>query len=163
MTDTNKSKEQKLASDLTALDEMSIGDLRIAWRRLYRSEAPPRLSRDLMVRAVAFKIQERAYGGLKGPVKRKLKAVMEAYAKGEAKIPSRSQKLQPGMRLLREWHGRRYDVQVLDNGFEFDGRSYASLTAIAQEITGVHWSGPRFFGLNKAAQINSQQGDACHD
>ena len=101
-----------------------------------------------MIRAVAYRIQERTYGGLKGPLKRKLKAAMAEYEQGEKAKISPSTKLQPGIRLVREWHGQRYDVQVLDNGFEFDGRSYKSLTAIAREITGARWSGPRFFGIS---------------
>ena len=60
--------------------------------------------------------------------------------------------LKSGTRLMREWRGQRYDVLILDNGFEFKGRTYQSLTAIAKEITGTHWSGPRFFGLKRPAR-----------
>lgn len=63
----------------------------------------------------------------------------------------------PGARLVREWHGRTHTVTVTEDGFEYAGMTYASLTKIARKITGTHWSGPRFFGLlrSKASQINS--------
>ena len=157
---TSQSKEMDIALQLAGLEDLSSKELRTEWRLFYRSEPPVRISRDMMIRAVAYKIQERAYGGLKGPIKRKLKAAMEEYKKGETAKSSPATKLQPGVRLVREWRRRRYDVQVLDNGFEFEGRTYSSLTAIAREITGTHWSGPRFFGLNKAAKASPELEEA---
>jgi len=110
---TSQSKEMDIALQLAGLEDLSSKELRAEWRRCYRSEPPVRTSRDMMIRAIAHKIQERAHGGLKGPVKRKLKAAMAAYEKGETAKPSPAAKLQPGVRLVREWRGRRYDVQAL--------------------------------------------------
>lgn len=105
-----------------------------------------------MIRAVAHRMQEQAFGGLKEPVKRKLKSLMETIGSGKRIRMTEAAVLKPGMRLMREWRGQRYDVLILDNGFEFKGRTYQSLSAIAKEITGTHWSGPRFFGLKRPAK-----------
>ena len=141
-----------MTSKLERLKQLSPDDLRTEWRRYFRNEPPPRIGRDLMIRAVAHKMQEQALGGLKGPVKRKLKALMETIGAGKHVGVAGAAVLKPSMRLMREWRGQRYDVHILDNGFEFQGCTYQSLTAIAGEITGTHWSGPRFFGLNKPAK-----------
>lgn len=148
-----------MASKLERLKQLSSDGLRTEWRRYYRSEPPPRIGRDLMIRAIAHKMQEQAFGGLKGPVKRKLKSMMETIGAGKRTGVAGAAVLKPGMRLMREWRGQRYDVHILDNGFEFQGRTYQSLTAIAGEITGTHWSGPRFFGLNKPTR--SMESNQC--
>jgi len=109
-----------------------------------------------MIRAVAYKMQEQALGGLKGPVKRKLKSMMENRGEGRQNRSAGPATLKSGIRLIREWRGQRYDVLILDDAFEYDGRSYQSLTAIAAEITGTHWSGPRFFGLNARSKNMDQ-------
>lgn len=141
-----------MALKLERLKQLSPDDLRSEWRRYYRSEPPLRIGRDLMTRAVAHMMQEQAFGGLKGPVKRKLKSLMKAIGSGKQTSVTGAAVLKPGMRLMREWRGRRYDVLILDNGFEFKGRTYQSLSAIAKKITGTHWSGPRFFGLKRPAR-----------
>jgi len=149
-----------VAEKLEGLQKLSLKELQTEWRRHYRLEPPRRISRGLLIRAVAFKIQEQIHGGLKGPVKRKLKAMMASIDTGsDAKTPTATH-LKPGIRLIREWQGKRYDVLVLENGFEFHGQTYRSLTAIAREITGAHWSGPRFFGLNKTTKASPELEEA---
>jgi hypothetical protein len=131
---------------LETLPALSPAELRSEWRRLYRSQ-PPRLSRDLLIRAIAYRIQELRYGGLSKTTRRKLAALANA-PQSEGEIPPETvQKIRTGARLVREWNGRTHTVTVKEEGFTYAGRSYRSLTAIAREITGVHWSGPRFFGL----------------
>jgi hypothetical protein len=131
---------------LETLPALSPAELRSEWRRLYRSQ-PPRLSRDLLIRAIAYRIQELRYGGLSKTTRRKLAALANA-PQSEGEIPPETvQKISTGARLVREWNGRTHTVTVKEEGFTYAGRSYRSLTAIAREITGVHWSGPRFFGL----------------
>lgn len=132
------------------LDElMALGEreLRGEWRRLYRTE-PPRLSRDLLMRGVAYRIQELALGGLSKAALRRL-AAFEKELSGNGDLASVSQRasLRPGTRLLREWRGQTHAVIVVDGGFEYAGSVYPSLTRIAEKITGTHWSGPRFFGI----------------
>lgn len=135
---------------LARLAEMATRDLRAEWQRLYRAEPPARLSRDLLIRAVAYKIQERANGGPNAALRRRLRTLAEQLAAGNDLSGSTGAMLKPGARLVREWRGRTHTVTVIDAGFEYDGQRYRSLSQIAKAITGVHRSGPRFFGLTKA-------------
>ena len=138
-------RDTEVSLVLEALPALSPDELRKEWRRLYRSQ-PPRLSRDLLIRAIAYRIQELRYGGLSKATRRQLAALVIA-PQSEEIVPESAQKIRRGARLVREWNGRTHTVTVKEEGFTYAGRSYRSLTAIAREITGAHWSGPRFFGL----------------
>jgi hypothetical protein len=124
----------------------SLDKVRGEWRRLYRSE-PPRISRDLLLRGIAYRRQELEHGGLGKTTRRKLKTLAKMFRTTGRVAPDPGLALKPGARLVREWHGRTHTVTVTEEGFEYAGTSYASLTKIARKITGAHWSGPRFFGL----------------
>ena len=100
-----------------------------------------------MEKALAYEVQCKVHGGLPAKTRRSLKSIAAGQA-SETAIPS-SPALSPGAHLVREWNGRSYRVEVLEDGFRMDGRTWSSLSALAQHITGTHWSGPRFFGLNK--------------
>jgi hypothetical protein len=138
----------RLSDRLAALAELSPNDLRLEWRRLFRSD-PPRLSRDIIFRATAYRLQEIAHGGASKATQRRLATFAAEFDTGGTIAPLPRPRLKPGSRLVREWHGRTYMVSVTDEGFEFQGKSYRSLTEIARQITGAQWSGPRFFGLTK--------------
>ncbi len=146
---------------LTALTHMPTHELRANWRKIYRTEPPRRIPRGLLMRAVAYQIQERAYGGLDRKTKRRLRTLARSL-ESEGRLPlSSGPDLKPGAKLIREWHGRTYRVLVLEDGFEFDGRTYRSLSRIAREITGAHWSGRRFFGLTqKERSLPPSDGEA---
>jgi len=131
---------------LEALRDLTPDELRREWRRLCRSQ-PPRLSRDLLVRAIAYRIQELRYGGLSKATSRKLAALGQTRGSTAQTATNGAQRIRAGVRLVREWNGRTHTVMVEEEGFSYSGRSYRSLTAIAREITGARWSGPRFFGL----------------
>ena len=131
-------------------DDASLDELRCEWRRLYRSE-PPRISRDLLVRAIGYRRQEMQHGGLGKSTRRKLRTLAKMFRTEGRVAPNPGLSLKPGARLVREWHGRTHTVTVTDDGFEYDGTSYPSLTKIAKKITGAHWSGLRFFGLVRLA------------
>jgi hypothetical protein len=131
---------------LEVLCDLSPDELRKEWRRLYRSQ-PPRLSRDLLVRAIAYRIQELRYGGLSKATSRKLAALVQARRPDDDIGREDTQRIRAGARLVREWNGRTHTVTVEEGCFNYAGRNYGSLTAIARAITGVRWSGPRFFGL----------------
>ena len=135
-----------LAEQLVALSELTLPELRTEWRRLYRSQAP-RLSRNLMVRALAYRIQERACGGLAPTLSRKLREHGGKDAKMPDRLNTASTLPKPGTRLVREWNGRTYSVMITEDGFAYNGMTYGSLTKIARIITDAHWSGPRFFGI----------------
>jgi hypothetical protein len=141
-----------LDSDIAALPTLSAQELRAAWRALRCGDPTAASSRDLMLREIAYKLQERAHGGLAPAVKRRLSALAEAFEANGARALAPAPLLKPGTRLLREWGGKTHTVIVVDDGFEYQGERYQSLTQIARRITGAHWSGPRFFGLRRAGQ-----------
>ena len=140
------SADQKASARLAELTTLGVPALRSEWRRLFRRE-PPRLSRDQMMRVIAYRIQEIAFGGLPIAVERRLAKLTDAFETQGCIIAPQLPKVKPGARLVREWRGRAHVVSVVDGGFEYGGKTFPSLTAIAVEITGAHWSGPRFFGL----------------
>src|ERR1700687_2215538 len=119
-------------------------------------------SRDLMLREIAYKMQERAHGGLTPAIRRRLRALAEEIEANGAEALASVPLLKPGTRLLREWGGKTHTVIVLDDGFEYAGERHQSLTQIARRITGAHWSGPRFFGLRKAAAQSADPTGAKH-
>jgi hypothetical protein len=137
-----------LMTRLSGLGRLTHAELREEWRRLFRSQPPKRISRDVLELGVAWKLQERALGGLNRTAARRLSALAASLrATGDIAKP-RSATLKPGARLLREWNGETHSILVLEDGFEWRGRRWRSLSVIAREITGTRWSGPRFFGLN---------------
>jgi hypothetical protein len=138
------------------LGDASLDVIRAEWRRLYRSE-PPRISRDLLLRGIAYRRQEHQHGGLGKTTRRKLKTLAKMFRTTGRVGPDPGLALKPGARLVREWHGRTHTVTVTEEGFEFAGTNYASLTKIAKKITGAHWSGPRFFGLVRADRTSTQE------
>jgi hypothetical protein len=147
---------------LSRLPTLDLGELRQQWRGLYKMEASRHLSHELLVRAVAYRMQEVALGGLRPEPRRQLRRIAQEFNDtGEATIRARPA-LKPGSRLLREWQGRTYEVLVLDDGFSWQGTRYRSLSAIARQITGTPWSGPLFFGLkpNRPATRRSSPGPA---
>jgi hypothetical protein len=103
-----------------------------------------------MIRALANQMQERAYGRPSLAMERRLNTLAGEFEKGRLSFDP-GVVLKSGAKLVREWRGRAYTVVVLENGFEYEGQRYRSLTMIAARITGAHWSGPRFFGLIKRA------------
>lgn len=127
-----------------ALHNLSTAELRIEWQRVWRHPAPG-LGHDLLRRAIAWKLQERAYGGLSRGTVSTLKRNARRLRDESRPVSKRIAK--PGTRLIRQWRGRTYFVSVLSDGFQFDDRQYNSLSQIAKIITGTTWPGPRFFGL----------------
>ena len=138
-----------LDGELAALPSLSAEELRAKWRDLRCGEPTAPASRDLMIREIAYKMQERAQGGLALAVKRRLRALAEEFKANGADALAPSPMLKPGTRLMREWGGQTHTVVVLEESFEYQGERYQSLTKIARRITGAHWSGPRFFGLRR--------------
>ena len=142
-----------LAAKLAAISEMAAVELRTEWRRLYRAHPPKRIGRHLLELGVAWKLQERAYGGLSSAMKRRLADMAKTMDEKGGLTKSRAVTLKPGSKLVREWRGATHDVLVLEDGFQWRGQRWRSLSAIAREISGAHWSGPRFFGLQTKADV----------
>lgn len=139
-----------IEGEIARLQLLDLEHLRGEWRRLNHSE-PPRISRDLLVLALGYRLQEIERGGLKKSTRRKLKTMAKALRTTGQVCPAPSLSLKPGARLIREWRGRMHTVTVTEDDFEYAGTRYSSLSTIAKKITGAHWSGPRFFGLRTNA------------
>ena len=140
----------RLASaDLAAIASLDRQECIRRWLGEFGQLPPKYVSVQFMRRALAFEDQVKRQGGHSTAVQKALAATLKGGApgKGRASYEAWPAQLRPGTHLVREWNGRSYQVEVLDDGFRMDGKTYRSLTAIARRITGAHWSGPRFFGL----------------
>lgn len=141
-----KLEKNAIEGGIDRLRSLDIEELRREWRRLHHGD-PPRISRDLLVLALGYRLQEIEHGGLGKSTRRKLHTIAKTLRTTGRIGPTPAVSLKPGARLVREWHGRTHTVTVTEDGFEYAGTSYPSLTKIAKKITGAHRSGPRFFGL----------------
>ena len=152
----------RLDDKLAGLARLTPAQLREQWQRLYRAPAPP-IGPDLLARGIAWQLQERSLGGLTPSAARELKrlAARVGGQSGQANVPTpttTAADLRPGTTLMRSWGDRNWSVLVTESGLVFEGRHYDSLSKIAREITGAHWSGPRFFGLkSKGAKRSKDQ------
>lgn len=141
-----KSTSLDIAAELSRLEDLTNFELRSEWRRLHGMQPPKSVSRDLLLRGITYKIQERAFGGLSKSVLRRLSSATPEARKAAPAI------VKPGTRLVREWNGQTHTVLVHADGVEWRGKRYRSLSVVAREITGAHWSGPRFFGLDGSSR-----------
>ena len=136
--------------EIAGLVDRSTQELRRAWRKLHHTGPPLGLSRDLIIRGLADKLQQRAHGSPNLALRRRLQTLAAASERGALSVDP-GVVLKAGSTLVLEWRGHAHTVLVGENGFEYEGRRYRSLTVIAERITGAHWSGPRFFGVTKRA------------
>jgi DUF2924 family protein len=143
----------ELDGEITGLVDRSTQELQCAWRTLHHIGPPLGLSRDLMIRGLADKLQRRAHGSSSRAVQRRLQILAGEFEKGTRSFDL-GNVLKTGATLVRQWRGHIHTVLVREDGFEYEGRRYRSLTMIAEQITGAHWSGPRFFGVSKRARAS---------
>ncbi|MEO6247602.1 MAG: DUF2924 domain-containing protein [Sphingomicrobium sp.] len=135
-----------IAEQVAEIATMNPAALREHWERVQGVPRPTSFGPDLIARAMAYSLQEKAAAGLAGNIAREIRrGVAELGA--TSVLPDRPAPLRSGTRLTREWHGRTHHVHVVDGGFDYQDQRYRSLTAIAREITGARWLGLRFFGL----------------
>ena len=139
---------QKLASELEQLRELNSEELHERWQTLFGAEPPPKLRTSLLVQGIAYRLQEKALGGLKPSAQRVLDRVCNE-PRGAASVRITKTRINAGTVLIREWRGVRHRVTVLDHDVVYRGRRYQSLSEVARAITGTRWSGPLFFGLTK--------------
>ncbi|MFN3347341.1 DUF2924 domain-containing protein [Pseudorhodoplanes sp.] len=140
---------ESILAQLAALKTAPIGSLKQKWRDLFESEPPP-YNRRFLEHRLAYRIQELAYGGLKPETVRRLRQLAEEFDGGKADVRRRRaghDRPIAGTRLIREYQGVEHCVTVRDDGYEYQGRPYRSLSAIARAITGMQWNGRVFFGL----------------
>jgi len=143
----------ELDREIAGLVDRPTQELRRAWRTLHHTGPPLGLSRDLIIRGLADKLQHRAHGGPSLALQRRLQTLAGELEKG-ARSFDPDMVLKTGASLVRQWRGHTHTVLVREDGFEYDGQRYRSLSVIAEQITGAHWSGPRFFGLSKRARAS---------
>jgi len=146
MTDT-------VLKQIAQIQKLSVEALREKWNVLFGTEAPA-YSRPFLVKRLAYRIQELAHGGLSQQTRERIQKIAEDNGLDEAAALPQDQPKKKGVpvagtRLVREWNDNRYEVTVQRDGFEFEGKTYRSLTAITKVITGTHWNGPSFFGLRR--------------
>ena len=138
----------ELDAKLAALTTLSSAQLRAEWMRVYR-KPPPSMTADLLRRGIAYRLQERVFGGLSAATLKEIERLCKQFKKTGEAASLQPVTIKPGTRLVREWGGRTHHVLVIQGGFLYDDRQYRSLSQIASAIAGVRWSGPRFFGLTK--------------
>jgi len=148
---------QSIAKEITILNSLPVKELKNRWRELYGSKPPRGVSRELLTRAIAYRIQEQAFGGLKPATRKLLESLAADAAKGRPLRLGAAAPATAGTVLMREWQGTTHEVRVLDNRVLYRRSRYRSLSEVARLITGVRWSGPLFFGLRQREQ------ETCHD
>lgn len=163
MPDRAETKTERATKEVAALRAASHAELRLAWRRLYKKYPPKFLNRDLLELGVAWKVQERAFGGHSTATRRQLYALADALEAKADIARSRRIELRPGAKLVREWRGETHEVTVLADGFSWRGQQWRSLSLIAREITGTRWSGPRFFGIGQVASPDDADRSPPHE
>jgi len=139
---------------LATLQTMTLEQLREKWLDLYGNE-PPRYKKQFLIKRLAYRIQELFYGGLSETAKTRLRQIAQddPVATVERKVSEErksNENILSGTRFVRVWNDRRYEVTARENCFEYDGRVFRSLSAVAREITGTRWNGKVFFGLKKS-------------
>jgi Protein of unknown function (DUF2924) len=132
-----------IETEIDRIRSLGLAQLRAHWRSLFGLPPPESLSKDLLGRMLAHRVQEEAFGGLdRATIK-----LLDRLARGEKPGAEVNRRLKAGTVLVREYQGERHTVTVMPDGFLWRDGTYSSLTTIARAITGTAWSGPRFFGL----------------
>jgi hypothetical protein len=142
-----------ITAEITRIVGLGLTEVRALWRATFKKEPPHALTRDLLVHQLAWQIQEKAFGGHDTATLRLLKA----YGRQDANKVLLFKRLKPGTSVVREYQGVRHIVTISEGGFVWQGKTYDSLSAVAREITGSRWNGPRFFGLRSGNNVGSRR------
>jgi len=151
----DKERDATVLARVVALKRMPVNDLKTEWKKLFSTDAPNN-SRGFLELRLAHRIQELTYGGVARETTKLLNALADQVQGKPGRKTMISDPRNPvvGTRLVREWDGAEHTTIVLRDGYEFQGRKYKSLSAIARDITGTRWNGYRFFGLREARRDN---------
>ena len=147
-----------ISERLKTLPGMSKAALSSLWEELFKKPAPERIRKELMVRILAYRIQEQAFGGLNPKIRRRLDQIAGALGKSPNAAIANMARSKPGTRLIRSWQGKTHTVTIEESGYQYQGRQYRSLSEIARHITGTQWSGPLFFGLKSRSSVKVKEG-----
>ena len=142
-------RKDQLHTELSSLQQKSLEALRAQWTKLFKLEPGPWISRDVLIRGLAWKLQEAMFGGVSKAMARRMAQLSTELIDHGAIKPAQTNAFKPGTRLVREWQGRVHEVVITEGGFIWSGNTYGSLSHVARLITGTRWSGPRFFGLKE--------------
>ena len=150
----NPIDDTALAAEIGRLPALGLLELRNRWMALFGHSAPKSLRRSFLARAIAYQMQVEAYGGLPLPTKRRLREIANAVRNGDANAVAGSFPIKPGTQMFRQWQDTTHTVTALAEGFEWNSRTYKSLSAVAHAITGTNWNGFAFFGIKRAPSGN---------
>jgi hypothetical protein len=141
---------------LAELESMPAPGLRRLWQELIGNSVASGLRRELLIPILAYKLQEKAYGGLKPNTRTQLRRLAALLAADKSAPLTRESRFKPGTRLIREWRGETHEVTIHASGYEYRGRGFATLSEIANLISGTRWSGPLFFGTKSSSKRSRQ-------
>jgi hypothetical protein len=139
--------DSAITQKLSSLPHASKSALCHLWRQIFKKEPPSEIQKDLMLRIIAYRLQEQEFGGLSDAARRRLRQLANAFESDATATVSTRPPIKPGTRLVRQWNERVHVVNVEAKSYEYKGARYESLSEIARLITGTRWSGPLFFGL----------------
>ena len=144
--------DRDIAQQIALLPSLNKAELLKVWHENFAKAPPAHLRKGLMVPILAYRIQEKEFGGLSHAARKRLREIAQSLGPGKRPHASITPSVKTGTRLIRSWRGEVHEVSVTEDGFEYRGQHYATLSKIAREITGTQWSGPLFFGTRKKAQ-----------
>ena len=147
----------EISTRLEELPRLRTAELRSLWQELFEKPVHPRLRREMMIPILAYRIQEKAYGGLKASTRKRLQKLSQELERDPKAQLQAHQQIKTGTKLLRQWQGETHNVIVVDDGFVYRNKRYKSLSEIARHITGTRWSGPAFFGLKQPRKSRPSQ------
>jgi len=147
-----------ISSQISQLRSFSRQQLLELWQKLYGKASPPEIRRELMVPFLAYRMQEKQYGGLKASTRSELRRIARELDRPSRELRVRS-RIKPGTRLCRRWRGKMHEIFVTESGYEYLGARYRSLSEVARKITGTRWSGPAFFGRRKTNVLSGNPND----
>jgi hypothetical protein len=149
--DTNPDAIATIETEVARIQTLKQEDVRALWCNTFKKNVPKTLTRDLLLRALCWNIQENAFGGHSSAILK----LLACYAKGKPHGTDRLRRLKPGTEIVREYQGERHTVVITAEGFRWRDQEYPSLSAIARAITGSNWNGPRFFGQRERADAKA--------
>jgi hypothetical protein len=152
---TKQQQPNSISERLSALSSLSATRLQELWKQLFPDSTCPPLRRNLLIPILSYRIQEQASGSLSAAARTRLRQLAVAYTTNPNANETLVPIVKPGTRLLRQWRGRVHTVTLEENGYEYEGCRYQSLSQITRLITGTNWSGPLFFGLKNRQRKKS--------
>ena len=147
----------EISTRLEELPRLRTAKLRTLWQELFEKPVHPKLRREMMIPILAYRIQEKAYGGLKPSTRKRLQKLAQELERDPKAQLQPHQQIKTGIKLLRQWQGETHNVIVVNDGFDYRNKRYRSLSEIARQITGTRWSGPAFFGLKQPRKARPGQ------